>query len=151
VGFVSVTTFYAASLRRLGFRWWYSLVAIPAAIALDIGLCVHKSRAVVEALVRHRTEFVRTPKMALVKRRRLPSVDEYLSRRLSAGALELLMAGWMFYGVSRVYTGPHPSLLPLPFLLLFGGGFLFIGLSAVVQGVPFARLITARRLADRAG
>ncbi len=151
IGFVSVATFYAASLRRLGFRWWYSLVAIPAAIALDIGLCVHKSRAVVEALARHRTEFVRTPKMALVKRRRLPSVDEYLSRRLSAGALELVMAGWMFYGVSRVCSGPHPSLLPLPFLLLFGLGFLFIGLSAVVQGVPFARLITARRLADRAG
>ena len=151
IGFVSVATFYAISLRRAGFRWWYSLLAIPVALALDIGLCVHKSRAVVEALVRHRTGFVRTPKMALVKRRRLPTVDEYLSRRLSAGALELVMAGWMFYGASQVYSGPHPSLLPLPFLLLFGLGFLFIGLSAFVQGVPWSRAFPTRRLADPAG
>ena len=151
IGFVSAATFYAVSLNRAGFRWWYSLFAIPAAIALDIGLCVHKSRAVVEALFRHRTGFVRTPKMALVKSSRLPTVDEYLSRRLSAGALEIVMAGWMFYGVSQVYSGPYPSFLPLPFLLLFGMGFLFIGLSALVQGVPRPRVLTTRRLADRAG
>ena len=151
VGFLSVSTFYAVSLRRAGFRWWYALGAVPAAIALDIGLCVHKSRAVVEALVRHRSEFVRTPKMALVRRRRLPTFDEYLSRRLSAGALEVVMAAWMFYGVAQVHSGPHPSWLPLPFLLLFGAGFLFIGGSALAQGVPWSRLLPSRRLADRAG
>lgn len=151
VGFVSVATFYAISLGRAGFRWRYTIFAIPAAIALDIGLCVHKSRAVFEALVRHQSEFVRTPKMALVKRRRLPSFDEYLTRRLSAGALELVMAAWMFYGVAKVHSGPHPSWLPLPFLLLFGVGFLFIGASALVQSVPWSRLSPTRRLADRAG
>jgi hypothetical protein len=88
--------------------------------------------------------------MALVQSRRLPTVDEYLTRRLSAGALEFMMAAWMFYGVSQVQSGPHPSLLPLPFLLLFGLGFLFIVLSALVQGVPWARAVPPRRLADRA-
>lgn len=137
VGFVSVLVFYGVAARRAGLGLRAAAVTIPAAIALDIGSSLHKSRAVIEALLRHRSEFVRTPKMALVHRRRLLA-DGYVSRRLSAGAPELLMAGWIVWGLSRVGDGPHPSWLPIPFLCLFLAGFALVGGLAVLQGMSWS-------------
>ncbi len=147
VGFVSVLAFYALALRRQGVSWMECALSIPLAIALDIGLSAHKTRAVFEALAGHRTAFVRTPKTALAVR--AAAGDAYVRRRIRAGVVELVLSAWMFHGAVQVFVGPHPSAFTLPFLALFGTGYLFVGATAMLQGVPWPRRLTESRALAR--
>ena len=214
VGLASVVTFFGVAERRQGRPLRPLATALPFALALDIGISLHKSRAVIEALIGHRTAFVRTPKHALiVDERHLPEAPERAPRlgaasaatpaillesqgtngtpaslrfpgtlggsgtfagsgtlggsgafgasgglgapatngttavsrgasgasivaALSAGSAELVMAGALLLAVSAVLRGPAPSLMPLPFLLLFFLGYGFVGLHGVALAWP---------------
>ncbi|HKE00921.1 MAG TPA: cellulose synthase family protein, partial [Planctomycetota bacterium] len=62
---VSIACFYVASQREAERGQWLRRIAdLPLVFALGIGLAVNNTRAVLEALVGHESEFVRTPKHA---------------------------------------------------------------------------------------
>ncbi len=100
---------------------------IPALMAVGIGLGVNNTRAVLEALFRHKTAFVRTPKsgdsQAIKKSYRLPKSGwGYLE--IAIGFLYTCAIGW------AIYLGNWAS---IPFLVLFQNGFYFVGWLTVVQ------------------
>lgn len=133
IGTLSVGAFYLRSQADRGTPVWQRLLLLPLAIAVDIGVALHKARAVLEALVGHKSAFVRTPKFALVKRTRTRRMDGYLRRTIAQGVPELAMAAWLLFGAFRTLSGPNPSWLPLPFFFLFALGFGYVGAVGVGQ------------------
>jgi len=138
IGVGCVTVFYALAQTQIGRTLPRALARIPWAVAMDIGLAFHKSRAVLEALVGYRTAFVRTPKHAIVTRsqRARAKASRYVSGSLVAGVPELLIAAWNLYGIVCVLRGPYPSLYPVPFLALFAIGFGAVGVLTVAERIP---------------
>jgi cellulose synthase/poly-beta-1,6-N-acetylglucosamine synthase-like glycosyltransferase len=107
--------FYAVAAPR-------RLAALPAATLLGIGMAVNQTFAVVEALVGHRTAFVRTPKTGGGPGSYGSSASAPVPFELALAALHLGTAGW---AASEGVWGS------LPFLLLFGGGFAWTGLAGL--------------------
>lgn len=107
-------------------RWAGSLLLVPAMTALVAGISIGQARGIAQAIRRHRTEFVRTPKtggpVTAVARRRAPRrpasayVPEALlgTAALAAAGLTLRRELWL-------------SALPL---LLFGLGLWWVALGS---------------------
>jgi cellulose synthase/poly-beta-1,6-N-acetylglucosamine synthase-like glycosyltransferase len=126
----SVSSFYVASQRELYSDWKGRLKALPALLALGIGMCLSNARAVVEALVGRQSEFVRTPKY------RIESAADRWKRKKYRGPspylLPLLEVGCGLYFTGTVlYAAYHQILGSLPFLVLFQVGFLYTGILSL--------------------
>lgn len=135
VGMTSLLSFYWVSLRRTGTPWWSRIPAGLWAMLVDIGMSLHKSRAVIEALARIRTPFVRTPKQGVVDGQvRLPAV--YRTRRLADGVPELLVSLWCFGGAVWLLSNPWQSPIPTVFLAVFAIAFGYIGALALWESRP---------------
>lgn len=135
LGTLAVGAFYLRSQSERDVSVLRSLLQIPFAIAVDIGIALHKARAVCEALLGHKTGFVRTPKNAIVRQSRKLGASAYRARRRLRGLPELAMAGWLVLGAIRTLEGPHPSWLPLPFFVLFVAGFSYVGAVSIADSV----------------
>jgi hypothetical protein len=118
-------------------------------MALGIGLSVNNARAVVEALAGQQSSFVRTPKHGV------KAAGESVARRRYKAAtsfqplVELLLAGYMTYGI--VFVVEKGVYYSLPFLLLFQVGFAYVGGMSLLEGARefLAKLrIEAPRQAD---
>lgn len=127
LGFGAVGYFYRSALARRGHRFLRALPALLFALAVDIGMSVVKARGVIEAMLGHRSAFVRTPKHALVGRSAFPEAAAYLRGGLAAGGVELVIALWLLWGIVAVSDDETTSWLSLPFLMLFFVGFGFVG------------------------
>jgi hypothetical protein len=129
----SVCSFYSVSQRELFGESWRSRIAyLPAVLAVGIGLSVSNARAVFEALLGHKTDFVRTPKFAVES-----SGDEWRDKRYRGGAslvpvIELLLG--VYFSFAAWYAASHGILGTLPFVLLFQAGFLYVGGVTLLQG-----------------
>ena len=129
----SVCSFYSVSQREVfGEIWKSRLGYLPAVLAVGIGLSVSNARAVFEALVGHKTDFVRTPKFAVET-----CGDEWHDKRYRSNAslvpaLELLLG--VYFSVAAWYAASHGILGTLPFVLLFQAGFLYVGGVTLLQG-----------------
>jgi hypothetical protein len=100
-------------------------------LAVGIGLAVNNSKAVIEALLSHESEFARTPKYGIEKSR-----DDWQHKKYHQSlpiqpfieiALGVYFTGTVFYALQRGIYGT------LPFLVLFQVGFLYTGLMSVFQ------------------
>jgi cellulose synthase/poly-beta-1,6-N-acetylglucosamine synthase-like glycosyltransferase len=111
---------------------------IPAVVSLGIGLALNNARAVIEALVGNRSDFVRTPKLGVTSgsavgttrsRRGVYRIDRgdgvaWAYLELTLGLLYAWGLAWAIY---------HGLWLSVPFLLLFLNGFLFTGAYSLVE------------------
>ncbi len=133
----SVCFFYVMSQRALGRTWWEALRYVPGVMSLGIGLSVNNCKAVVEALVGHQTGFTRTPKYGIAgggAEARGSWLDKAYIRRLDLlPVLELGLGLWFTVAVVAVLSHGAQALASLPFLLLFQGGFLYVGLLSLLQ------------------
>lgn len=132
----SVLAFYCVSQVE----GWGSLRGrlgrVVGALALGIGLSVSQTRAVWAGLTSADATFVRTPKTGEA------GVSRYRSRLDWTPAVELALALYFAVAVAQAVTrGWYAS---LPFLLLFGLGFGYVGLASVADG-------SARRAKAAAG
>ncbi|HEY7726032.1 MAG TPA: cellulose synthase family protein [Anaeromyxobacteraceae bacterium] len=130
---LSVGVFYVSSQREIGMGHWERVKYLPFIMALGIGLSVNNARAVVEALMGHRSSFARTPKHGV------QAPGESVARRRYRATLglqpfvELGLAVYVTYGIAFVVEkGVYYS---LPFLVLFQVGFGYVGLMSLVEGV----------------
>ncbi len=124
---ISVITFYLTAQGaqdRLG--WVRAIPYLPALLALGIGMSINNGKAVLEALLNQRSDFVRTPKFGVENRAQAAAMRK---PRYSAGksismwveaALALYFAGLVALAISR------GQWMSLPFLLLFLGGFAYV-------------------------
>ena len=130
LGTISAATFYVVSQATLGRSAWRTVARVPFLMALGVGIAVSNAVAVVEALVGHRSGFVRTPKEGAGVAGEAESVAA-LAGRVSGVkklviALELAM-GLLMLEAARRSLHAGATAVSLPFLLLFAAGYLYVG------------------------
>jgi len=63
---VSIYLFYLMSQKALRpYTWWKEVLYLPFALAVGVGMSINNAKAVLEALMGHQSEFVRTPKYGI--------------------------------------------------------------------------------------
>jgi hypothetical protein len=124
----SVLIFYSVAQRELHRDWKGRLRDLPAILAIGVGMCVNNAWAVAEALLGHRTPFVRTAKYRIESWRDRWKGKLYRSARGRSFFIELGLAIYMLVGFAAVaWFGEWAA---LPYLGLFVAGYVYVfGLS----------------------
>jgi cellulose synthase/poly-beta-1,6-N-acetylglucosamine synthase-like glycosyltransferase len=142
---ISVILFYGTAVWYLDERRaTHRLLHLPLVMALGIGLAFSNARAVMEALVGKKSDFVRTPKY-MVER----GGDEtwkrkkYKRKRGWLPMLELFFA--LYFLLAILYSVRMQMWGPIPFLLLFFFGYAYMGLTSLLQRAGGRRLQDLRR------
>ncbi len=136
-----VGTYHVVCQRAAGRSTWSTIKVMPALLSLGIGLSMNNGRAVMEALLGHRSPFMRTPKYGEggTKTRRSFA---YGLRHHWLTWLELALAG--YFGVGLIVAVQSQRYVAIPFLLLFLAGFTYVGLSSL--GRQMDRLLSLASL-----
>jgi cellulose synthase/poly-beta-1,6-N-acetylglucosamine synthase-like glycosyltransferase len=145
---ISVLLFYGTGV-------WYldrggrapRLLHLPLVMALGIGLAFSNARAVLEAMVGLKSEFVRTPKY------RVEDVaDETWKRKKykrKRGWLPLLELSFAVYFLLAIAYAVRMHLWgPIPFLFLFLFGYGYMGVMSILQTTSGRRLLNLGRPLD---
>ena len=144
---LSVASFYLASQREIALLLhpnekpkfpWRVLRRLPLVMSIGIGLCGNHTRAVIEALLGHETEFVRTPKHGIRGRLEKWSGKKYRAAKSITPFIELGLAA--YFVVAMAVAFDHGHYLSLPFLGLFLCGFGYVGWVSLWQGSVGASL-----------
>lgn len=135
----SVSSFYMVAQRELYPKdWWKRIRFMPFLMATGIGLSVTNSKAVIEALVGKRSEFVRTPKYRVELKEEGWEQKKYVHR--GGGWQPYVELGLAAYFVfATAYSYRVENYLTLPFLLLFLIGYTYMGTMSLFQ-TPLRRL-----------
>ena len=127
-----VSRFYICSQKELYRDWKSRLKYLPCVLAFGMGIALNNARAVVEALAGHKTEFRRTPKYRVVDRG-----DTWWDKRYTLGKQHLFSMFEVAIGVYFCwiigYSLLHGVYFPIPFLMLFGFGFFYVGSASLLQ------------------
>jgi hypothetical protein len=127
----SVCNFYMMCQREIHRDWRARIKYLPFLMSIGIGLCINNTRAVFEALFNKQSDFARTPKYRIEG-----AADEWLGKKyhqtvavqpLIELALGLYFTATVFYALANQIYGT------VPFLVLFQIGFLYTGLTSIVQ------------------
>lgn len=124
MGTVSAATYYAVSQKRQRRSVAGVIAAAPMLMAVGVGIALSNAVACVEALVGHRSGFVRTPKYGDGAAGARPPIVP--SMKVSLALLELVMAAYML-SCARLAMDREASLIGVPFLLLFAAGYAYVG------------------------
>src|SRR5215210_6760155 len=143
----SVVLFYGTAIWYLdGRRARRRLLHLPLVMGLGIGLAFSNARAVLEALLRIKTEFVRTPKYSVEggndatwKRKK------YRRGRGWLPAFELAFA--LYFLLAIAYAAHMGMWGTIPFLSLFCFGYGYMGVMSLVQTAGLRRWLGPRRAA----
>ncbi len=138
----SLTSFYLVAQRQLYARKWLrGLRYIPFLMATGVGLAVTNAKAVVEAALGARSEFVRTPKYRVEECEVSWESKKYVHRRRGwIPLIELALAGYFL--LTTVYSVTIQNYLLTPFLMIFLVGNTYMGVMSLLQA-PLRRLWTA--------
>jgi len=118
-------TMYMVSQHYLGNKIRKKIFMIPVMMLIGTGLAVNNAKAVIEALMKKDSEFLRTPKKGQYQRLIYkPFKDITWLIELLCG-LYCLVGLWFFIGFSNVIISP--------FLVLYSSGFLFIGILSIIH------------------
>jgi cellulose synthase/poly-beta-1,6-N-acetylglucosamine synthase-like glycosyltransferase len=128
----SISSFYLIAQRVLRpKRWWRSFLYMPFVLATGIGISVRNAKAVLEALFGIKSEFARTPKFRIERKKDTFVKKSYRNR-----------AGWMpfaevtlgaYFALTVIYAITNENYAAVPFLLLFVWGYLYTGVMSLVQ------------------
>lgn len=129
---ISVVLFYGTAVWYLDERRAPRLLHLPLVMALGIGLAFSNARAVLEALLGVKTEFVRTPKYQVED-----TADETWKRKKykrKRGLLPLLELGFAVYFLLAILYSVNLHMWgTIPFLTLFFFGFGYMGVMSLLQ------------------
>jgi cellulose synthase/poly-beta-1,6-N-acetylglucosamine synthase-like glycosyltransferase len=128
----SISSFYLVAQRELRPRtWWRTFLFLPFVMATGIGISVRNAKAVLEAVIGHKSEFARTPKFRIEGKQDTFVKKSYRNR-----------AGWMpyfevflgfYFAFTVVYAFRNENYATIPFLLLFVWGYFYTGLMSLGQ------------------
>ena len=127
----SIGTFYVVAHRSLYGGLWRAIAKVPMLMSLGIGLSINNAKAVIEGLIGHETEFVRTAKHGADSQSLLLSKMKYRARRGLVPLIELAFAAYFVATIYVAIVGGH--YISLPFLFLFLFGYLYVGVLSVYQ------------------
>ena len=136
---ISVVLFYGSAVWYLDEKRAPRLLHLPLVMGLGIGLAFSNARAVLEALLGVKSEFVRTPKYRVEE-----TTDATWKRkkyRRKRGLLPLLELGFALYFLLAItYSARLHMWGTIPFLLLFFFGFGYMGVMSLLQTASGKRL-----------
>ncbi len=136
---VSVFLFYGTAVWYLDKKRTPRLLHLPLVMALGIGLAFSNARAVLEALLGIKSDFIRTPKYQVEKNQ-----DETWKRKKykrKRGLLPLLELSFSIYFLLAILYAINLRMWgTVPFLLLFFFGFGYMGVMSFVQSFSGGRL-----------
>ena len=93
-----IALYFGTAARQAGISLLKSIAAVPLVMALGIGLCINNGRGALEALLRRRSEFVRTPKF------RIEVPGDTWRRKRYAGRSATVQT-WIELGLSLYFLG----------------------------------------------
>lgn len=127
IAFVAGLGVYLMIRTKQGEKLWELLPWFPIFLSYNMGMSINNAHAVLQGLFRKKTEFVRTPKFNATRfPERLSIPSFYLSpKNQFQGFIELLMAGYCFFGLTLSIYYLEFSIFP--FILLYGVGFFIVG------------------------
>ena len=141
---VSVVMFYGSAVWYLDQKRSVRLFHLPLVMSLGIGLAFSNARAVLEALLGVKSEFVRTPKYRVEN-----TQDESWKRKKykrKHGWLPLLELSFAAYFVLAIAYAIRMHMWgPIFFLLLFFFGYGYMGLLSLLQTAGGKRLTSVWR------
>jgi cellulose synthase/poly-beta-1,6-N-acetylglucosamine synthase-like glycosyltransferase len=147
---LSVLFFYGTGVWYLDKSKRSRLLHLPLVMSLGIGLAFSNARAVIEALVGYRTEFVRTPKYRVEEQR-----DETWKRKKykrKRGWLPLIELAFSAYFLLAILYAVRMHLWgTIPFLFLFFFGYGYMGLMSLLQSGGGTRLFSLSRAVATVG
>ncbi len=126
--------FYLYAQRAVHWDWQRRLLLFPIFLAGSMGLAVNNTRAVLEALLGKRTEFVRTPKYHILSRQDRWQDKRYVLRSLQPLVVVELLLG-LYFLVGMGISIYHAELAALPFQAMFLLGFGGIGVLSLLHTV----------------
>lgn len=128
--FLGSFLFYLFSQKEVHKDWRKRLLLFPVFMAGSMGLAVNNTRAVVEGLLRRRSEFVRTPKYSIRTRGDSWVNKKYVPLKINSTVIaETVLAVYCFFGVaSSIY---FLEIAAVPFQLMFFLGFSFVSFMSV--------------------
>jgi cellulose synthase/poly-beta-1,6-N-acetylglucosamine synthase-like glycosyltransferase len=127
----SVSFFYIATMRELGLSWWERLKYLPFVMSLGIGMAINQCKAVVEALLDQQSDFARTPKTGAEGKHVKAVTKAYRGKRNWVPLVE--MAFGLYFSAAVYYAWDQEIWSSLPFLVLFQGGFLYVGITSLLE------------------
>ena len=95
-------------------------------MAIGVGISVTNARAVVEAVTRRKSPFIRTPKYAGAATSEADPILRTKRSFVPPGMAEVVLGVLMVACITLTFARPY-TLVGAPFLALFGVGFLGIG------------------------
>ena len=141
---VSVFLFYGTAIWYLDKNRAPRLLHLPLVMALGLGLAFSNARAVLEALLGIKSDFVRTPKYSVEK-----TEDETWKRKKykrKRGWLPLLELSFSVYFLLAILYALRLRMWgTVPFLFLFFSGFGYMGVMSMVQSLSGGRLASLWR------
>ena len=123
---VSVGAFYTVSQMALypGGKWIREVMLLPMLLGLGIGMSINNGRAVLEAIFNKESDFVRTPKYGIEKKRQDWSKSSYRALKSFAPAVEMALA--LYFTFLVIYCMISGMWLSVPFMMLFQFGFFYV-------------------------
>lgn len=119
------STMYLISQHYIGNKKRKAILLIPAMMLTGTGLAVNNGKAVMEALLRKTSPFLRTPK----KGSRKPGIYKPLKDLTSI--FEILVGIYCMTSFA-MFLG-YTNFLVTPFLALYASGFLFTGIVSIIH------------------
>jgi hypothetical protein len=141
---ISVFLFYGTAVWYLDEKRAPRLLHLPLVMALGIGLAFSNARAVIEAVLGVKSDFVRTPKYSVEQ-----TSDETWKRKKykrKHGWLPLLELSFAVYFLLAIlYAARMHMWGTIPFLFLFFFGFGYMGMMSILQTSSGKRLLSLWR------
>ncbi|MFP4529562.1 MAG: cellulose synthase family protein [Candidatus Kapaibacterium sp.] len=132
---ISTFLFYTYAQKAIHFDWRKRLLLFPVFLAGSMGFAVNNSKAVIEALIRKKTGFTRTPKEGIVGSNRTISRNKkYIQKKISATIIfELLLTLYFILGIG--ISAYFYEIAAIPFQLLFLMGFGTVGYMSLRHAI----------------
>ncbi|MGA2668263.1 MAG: glycosyltransferase [Ignavibacteria bacterium] len=122
LAFIASFVFYLYSQKDVYEDWRSRVLLFPVFMAGTMGFALNNTKAVFQALIKKRTEFVRTPKYLIVDKDDTWKDKKYVHAKVSFSViLESLVALYSFSGV--IISIITLQISAIPFQLMFSFGF----------------------------
>jgi hypothetical protein len=128
--FIGSFLFYLFSQKDVYEDWRKRILLFPLFMAGSMGFAVNNSRAVLEGLFKHKSEFVRTPKYLIQSKTDSWRGKTYTSVKISSTVVvEMVLAVYCLFGLlSSIY---FLEIAAVPFQLMFFLGFTFVSVMSL--------------------
>ena len=131
---LSGSLFYVAGQAGLMRDWRTTLKFLPLLMALGVGMCASNTKALLEALVGRKSDFIRTPKYGDVDRHETgaeSAAGKAKRKRQWLPYIEIGLGIYMIVCTIWSLINYEVALLSTPFLSLFAFGFFYVSLLSL--------------------